>query len=353
MEYKSKNDSIIIFLILLTIFFILINCEKDYSPMSKLYEPAPPTTSHKFTWEVFEFGTIGSYLRDVFIINPDNIWAVGVIFPDSVNKYNVVHWNGNYWEMKKMLADARKVFPGSTGADSTFSEGQTVYAFGPNEIIVFAGTIQYFNGLEWQQFKGDLRIRESWGTSSNDIYFCGLEGVLFNFDGNRINRLNSKTKGNITDIFGIKDNLYNNINIYYTVMNLAYPDSNKIFQITPLNNVAQFTWRSDKLVKSIWFNMNNKIYACGSGVWRFEMNKWNKISEIPAIFTRKVRANHENDLFVVGDFGLICHFNGFDWHIYPRLIPNSALLSVDVKDDLVVIVGTDGTHAYIIKGTRN
>ena len=350
--FKSKRIKYSIELLLI-ISISLFCCKKDFSTISNQYGPPPPITSHEFTWEVYEFGTIGSYLRDVFIIDHNNIWAVGVIFPDPDRKYNVVHWNGEYWEMKKMLADAQKVFPGGTGVDSLFVEGQTVYAFGPNEIIIFAGTIQCFNGTKWQQFKGDLRIRESWGTSINNIYFCGLEGVLFNFDGNRINRLNSKTKGSITDIFGIKDAIYNKNNIYYTVMNLEYADSNKIFQITPSNTVKQFPWRSEKLIKSIWFNHRNKIYACGSGVWSFKNYKWNKISEIPAIFTRKVRANHENDVFVVGDFGLMCHYNGLNWHICLSLVPNSSLLSVDVKEDLVVIVGTDGSHAYIIRGTRN
>ncbi len=344
-KYTTK----VLFVISLSLFC----CKKDFSTISNQYGPPPPTTSHEFTWEVYEFGTIGSYLRDVFIIDHDNIWAVGVIFPDPDRKYNVVHWNGEYWEMKKMLADAQKVFPGGTGVDSLFVEGQTVYAFGPNEIIIFAGTIQYFNGTEWQQNKGDLRIRESWGNSKNNLYFCGLAGLLLYFDGHNVQLLESLTKGNISDIFGVINSFNNKQSIFYAVNNLLFNEDHKIIEILPNKSTRQFPWKPDIEIESIWFDDKNNFYACGEGVWYLKNNEWKRIQAIPPIFTRKVRANHENDVFVVGDFGLMCHYNGLDWHIYPSLVPNSSLLSVDVKEDLVVIVGTDGSHAYIIKGTRN
>jgi len=59
------------------------------------------TTSHDFTWEIFEFGEHGnSILRDVAIIDENNIWAVGAIYlKDSTGAndskaYNSVHLDG-------------------------------------------------------------------------------------------------------------------------------------------------------------------------------------------------------------------------------------------------------------------
>ncbi|MBZ0181527.1 MAG: hypothetical protein K8F60_03660 [Melioribacteraceae bacterium] len=70
------------------------------------------TTSHNFTWETFEFGGEGgsSYLRDVAIINENDIWAVGEIHTEETDQfdsngvwiqpYNAVHWDGNTFETK-------------------------------------------------------------------------------------------------------------------------------------------------------------------------------------------------------------------------------------------------------------
>ncbi|MCH9029576.1 MAG: glucosyl transferase, partial [Bacteroidetes bacterium] len=67
------------------------------------------TTSHEFTFETFTFGTIGSsVLRDVAIIDENNIWAVGEIYlndslgkPDP-NAYNAIHWDGNSWKLLQL-----------------------------------------------------------------------------------------------------------------------------------------------------------------------------------------------------------------------------------------------------------
>lgn len=72
------------------------------------------TTSHAFTWEKFEFGEYSSsFIRDVDIIDSNNIWAVGEIYMnDSLGSpdftpYNAVHWDGEEWEVKRITVDFR------------------------------------------------------------------------------------------------------------------------------------------------------------------------------------------------------------------------------------------------------
>ncbi|MDZ7767256.1 MAG: hypothetical protein U5K00_23050 [Melioribacteraceae bacterium] len=67
------------------------------------------TTSHDFTYEIFEFGEHGnSILRDVAIIDENNIWAVGAIYlKDSTGAndskaYNAVHWDGSEWKHSRI-----------------------------------------------------------------------------------------------------------------------------------------------------------------------------------------------------------------------------------------------------------
>jgi hypothetical protein len=58
------------------------------------------------SWESFQLGIYGSWVNDIAIISPDNIWAVGdFCIPDSASftnignaNYNAAHWDGNEWE---------------------------------------------------------------------------------------------------------------------------------------------------------------------------------------------------------------------------------------------------------------
>ena len=67
------------------------------------------TTSHNRNWEVFLFGEYAqSIIRDIAIIDENNIWAVGEIYMlDSLGqqdpqRYNLAVWNGNDWEIKRV-----------------------------------------------------------------------------------------------------------------------------------------------------------------------------------------------------------------------------------------------------------
>lgn len=68
------------------------------------------TTSHIFSYQTFELGDPltgnSSILYDVALIHANNIYAVGEIYMhDSLGQtslYNVIHWDGNDWELKKV-----------------------------------------------------------------------------------------------------------------------------------------------------------------------------------------------------------------------------------------------------------
>ncbi len=86
------------------------------------------TTSHNITWETFTIGNRGT-LRDVAIINENNIWAVGEIYVnDSLGQLEptargFAQWNGKEWKI------TRKEAIGPTGVKSNLR---------PNGIIAFA-----------------------------------------------------------------------------------------------------------------------------------------------------------------------------------------------------------------------
>ena len=94
-----------------------------------------------------------------------------------------------------------------------------------------------------------------------------------------------------------------------------------------------------------------KTFGCGDGVWVYNNNGWTKFNTLPNVFWRRIRGNAVNDLFVCGDFGHAAHFNGSTWRSF-HFLTSGILLSLDVKEDLVVIVGFDGAVGYLITGKR-
>ena len=147
------------------------------------------TTSHNFTWETFEFGGVNgsSYLKDVAIINENDIWAVGEIYTKDTytydsngvfqQPYNAVHWDGNEWELIRV-------------ANSGYPR-RTVFAFGESDVW-FDGTIKW-NGTEYKVYNEGFPLNPNgtgwlrnamWGESSNNFYVVGNGGNIAHYNGN-------------------------------------------------------------------------------------------------------------------------------------------------------------------------
>ena len=128
----------------------IINGTKQKS--DTLQVKALDTTSHDFSWQTFTFGDAdagSSVFNDVAILNDTSIYAVGEIYlkdslgnPDP-NAYNLVHWNGSMWKLKRIKTNA------CGGVD--YPPIKTILAFSSNDIL-FAhidGSITHYNGKEF------------------------------------------------------------------------------------------------------------------------------------------------------------------------------------------------------------
>ena len=90
-------------------------CDTLYHWSDDLTECILDTTSHDFTWTIDTFGTYYTILRDVAIVDENNIWVVGTIRnlePDSTGeltireRYNAAHWDGSEWDMMQIVNTA-------------------------------------------------------------------------------------------------------------------------------------------------------------------------------------------------------------------------------------------------------
>ena len=67
------------------------------------------TTSHNFIWTIDTLGNYSSYLKDVAIVDENNIWVVGNIETDN-GEYNAAHWDGVEWELMGIYSNTLDLY---------------------------------------------------------------------------------------------------------------------------------------------------------------------------------------------------------------------------------------------------
>ena len=319
------------------------------------------TTSHDFTWEIRTFGNgSSSCFYDVAIVNESDIWAVGEIYiVDSTGwekKYNAVHWDGQEWELKRIKTNA------CGGVD--YPPIRTVFAFSENNIL-FGHTdasITYFDGVNFsndcsfiEQINGS--INKIWGTSSNDLYVVGYNGMLARYDGAQWYRLESGTDLPINDIWGATDSLTGKQIILCVASNEYFNYGKALLriegeQVTPVSSEG-LPWS----LTSVWFVPHHIYYVAGDGLFSSKRigNVWEH-KNFPIYFKDCIRGSSLNDIVVVGSNGLLSHYNGSTWkHYLGNSLPfiSGHYYAVQIYNDVIIAAGYDYRGAVIAIGRRN
>jgi hypothetical protein len=330
------------------------------------------TTSHNFTWESFTFGGVNgsSYLKDVAIINENNIWAVGEIHTaetdqfDSngvwVQPYNAVHWDGEKWELKRILYN------------NNFWTINTILAFNENDI--WFDVFVHWNG---SSFSNDAipnvlmgwRSNSLWGTSSKDFYVVGNGGNIAHYNGSSWTKIESSTEEILSDIYGIDNDIYiaGGSNIAYTGV-LLKGDSEGFNIIKEGTSQYVDTIFSPYFVgslSSVWLSSTGTLYFGGQALYKSKFNQWDFDRTLEGNCLRcneggqyyatisKIRGNADNDIILVGARNTLRHFNGVSWkqlgREYDPNDPSILWYSVAMHNNIAIVVGSEGGRAAIMK----
>ena len=117
----------------------------------------------------------------------------------------------------------------------------------------------------------------------------------------------------------------------------------------------QWKWPNEKPLMSIWFDHDTPVYVAGNGVAVFQDSAWINVDTVPNYGMYKIRGSGWNNIFAVGHFGIIVHYNGASWHVYEELLFDGSLKSVAVTEKKVVAVGRIGSilpYGVIITGNK-
>jgi len=323
------------------------------------------TTSHDFTWETFTFGGANgsSYLRDVAIINENDIWAVGEIHTswtdqwDSngvwVQPYNAVHWNGQEWELRRIyfptVCGQQHLTSYPASAIFEFNDGQIWISSSGDKIAVIE------NNEQINRFclpsSVSMSINAMWGTSSSDFYIVGQHGNIAHYDGSGWEKIESGTELRFHDIYGYNERKF------CIAAELFSGINSELYQIKDGNAILDDGTNIGVSSVTVYV-LKKKLYVFGYlRLVRIEgKNGWEEISE-PVNFDgySKIRGAGYNDIVAVGSFGKIDHFNGASWEKRRMGTGGNNLAdfsSVSIKNNTVCAVGRINNSAFIVIGRR-
>jgi len=319
------------------------------------------TTSHNFTWQTFEFGEhSSSALYDVAIIDENNIWAVGEIYmKDSLgnydhNAYNAVHWDGQKWELKRinMLSDCNPVI---------YPPLRTIWAFDNKKMAVCSGgSIGWFDGI------GNITdcgirplltgaINKLWGSSPNDLYAVGNGGNIAHWNGSSWKKIESGTSLDIFDIWGDKESQKQS-EVICIASHLTTNLGKKVVKING-GSVEDITTKGlPWSLSGLWFIPKKRYYIAGDGLYYCKNleDGWTRVTSLPSYYMTSIRGSNINDIFIVGAYGLLLHYNGFTWKSFQNTSYfNGAFGQIAIKDNRFIAVGsTVNGKAKILLGKR-
>lgn len=306
------------------------------------------TTSHEFTWRVDTLGAVG-IARDIAVLSDNDIWVVGEFYEtsdDSQEPFNTAHWNGVKWELMKIMI---------TGYGGLIHPSviNAVFAFSNNNIWAFsiAGSYAHFDGFVWKSEFVNQRqggIYKIWGSSPENIYFIGTNGSMTHYNGNSFSLLSTGTTVNLLDITGTDDK---------TVWVSGYmtDDFKRIFM--KYENGA-FQVISRNWIFGIWANPANP-----DQLWTLDDLYLQKRSvkspgtvkkQLKGItyFPMAIAGTAENNIFVVGHYVSIVHYNGSTLKTYHQLINEGKLYRLQVTPNKVYAVGDLDNIPIVITGSR-
>lgn len=337
----------------------ILSSNQDQIPSNKVTVTTLDTTSHNFTWQTFTLGDAGagnSVLYDVAIINENDIWAVGEIYmKDSTGQpdphpYNLAKWDGKNWTFQRIYFSYKILDPGSIGDTIGITAARSIFAFNDKDIWLAAGTVQHWNGTQWQQFRGEGAgfSNKIWGSSSSDMFFVGGNGTIIHYFNGTWQKIESGTDVRLLDVWGYNNNVWiSGYEDFKPTVLLKYSNNALTTVINDQNHLLNnYPGIISGAIESIWTNKNNRLFLLTwYGLYRMENDNFNSPKNIwsgdPNTWALiKVRGNDVNDIVASGINGRIWHYNGLRWNLYNELANNAdTYYSLAVKGNTCIAVG--------------
>ncbi len=172
------------------------------------------------------------------------------------------------------------------------------------------------------------------------MYIVGNDGLIAHYDGKEWTRIASGMNLKIQDIYGAGNDKNGTPIVCAIASNPFTADGNAVIEIKKTGAFFQPNGGLPYSLTGIWSPNGKRWYLSGDGIYRnygFSKN-WQAIKDVPAIYSEAIRGTAYNNIFVVGHFGLLLHWNGYSWKDFTD--KNVVYYGLAVKGNTIVAVGT-------------
>jgi hypothetical protein len=341
------------------------------------------TTSHDIDWTVYTFGPgiPSSSLHDIIAFSDTNVWAVGYVYPemrDSTgsygNPYTVFRWNGREWKKYKVPMSR------CTGSGNTF--------YGTIRAIAGTSDDIWMNARSGEGVRSDgvTFTPSCFQADSTSIYGALSDDILY-MSANEIYFAGSTIKHDHSDITLFSNGGFRRIALIpgiVPVTSLVGDGKGNLWAAgysgttgrgcfihrTPDGVVHDLlkevkvdgTWPF-KALTSLWIS-DDTLYGGFGGYlyiqalydtsyYRFISDK---STDPPYGHKTAIDGTGDNDVFMVGAYGTVTHYNGKTVQSYPMLsqqIGAGMFYGISVTENYVYVCGsTEETRAAIAIGRK-
>jgi hypothetical protein len=245
---------------------------------------------------------------------------------------------------------------------------QGIYGFGENNIFVVGtygsyGYAAIWNGSIWNETNffryfpnGDTvwGLKGVWGSTPEDVWAVGDQGTIIHWDGSEWRKISASITTPVTDVCGVSQS-----EVYLIAYDNISSGTSAVFKFNgfaweKISTIGIFNYGGE----TIWKTPAGKLFAGGKTLLEFTGNSYEEIfTEGRSRYIIKIGGSNTNNIFTVGTFGEITHFNGVSWiNLDDFEVPDGryrVLYSVWCTENKVFIVGVDENRAIIITGIIN
>ena len=336
----------------LSLLLIAFSCKESPPEPPQLKDPrtytwTADTLAYPNSVQTIMTGIWGSSPTDVYIVGHNDQPGPGTMF----------HYDGARWATTHFHAAEGGSISGPVSLSA-------IYGFGANDVFaVGARFVQHigstelsdtslaihFDGSQWRDISpvSGKYLNEVWGRSAHDLWVGGAKSTFFRYSGG------VWTKDSLP--IGVPPNA----SLQLTSI-IGDASSTFAFGLTTQSNPARFTYSFsshmgetwalvdtfvidqvssiDKWGSAGWVSPGGRLYSYSPGVFLWQGNQWVRFFSNSFAF-RGMTGTSDQNVFLVGDFGKVYHYNGSDWFQFQNLF-----------DENIVYTGVwfDGREAFVV-----
>jgi hypothetical protein len=242
----------------------------------------------------------------------------------------------------------------------------SIWAISTNDIWFGIGNMIHWNGANFVPVElpanawGPYRINKIWGYG-RELFIVGDQGHIAHFDGSSWQQISNSAGVTLDDVWGSIDSASGQRRVLAVGTRHTTGLELSLVEINGANAKSQETSGMLPGETSTWFSPCSPYYVVGNRIYMksaLSDTGWKESNYFISSFAEKVRGNGPNDVFVVGDFGMVVHYNGASWRNYQTdgslpYVPDGIWVSIAVNKNLAVAVGLIGNKAAMLVGRRH